>query len=136
MVICLERVADLHIAQLIPLLLTVSCSSKIQIGFSFLVPVHLGSPGQRAVKRVCVCGQHDGLCPFWQPARSIFTVLLCCVFFFEQINPLSLPTPTISPLGLRRQNSIDPTGSFSATRTLSTALLLFSTRGPKPPIHE
>ena len=34
--------------------LTVSCFSKIQIGFTFLVPAHLGSPGQRAVKRVCV----------------------------------------------------------------------------------
>ena len=42
-------------AQLMPLPLTVSCSSKIQIGFIFLVPAHLGSPGQRAVKRVCVC---------------------------------------------------------------------------------
>ena len=42
-------------AQLIPLTLAVSCSSKIQIGFTFLVPAHLGSPGQRAVKRVCVC---------------------------------------------------------------------------------
>ena len=31
------------------------CSSKIQIGFTFLVPAHLGSPGQRAIKRVCVC---------------------------------------------------------------------------------
>ena len=55
MVICLERGADLHIAQLMPLPLTVSCSSKIQIGFTFLVPAHPGSPGQRAVKRVCVC---------------------------------------------------------------------------------
>ena len=55
MVICLERGADLHMAQLIPLPLTDSCSSKIQIGFTFLVPVHLGSPGQRDVKRVCVC---------------------------------------------------------------------------------
>jgi len=55
MVICLERGADLHMAQLMPLLLTVSCSSKIQIGFTFLVLAHLGSPGQRAVKRVCVC---------------------------------------------------------------------------------
>ena len=35
--------------------LTVSCFSKIQIGFIFLVPTHLGSPGQRAIKRVCVC---------------------------------------------------------------------------------
>jgi len=38
-----------------PLPLTVSCFSKIQIGFTFLVPAHLGSPGQRAVKRVFVC---------------------------------------------------------------------------------
>ena len=40
-----------------PLPLTVSCFSKIQIGFTFLVPAHPGSPGQKAVKRVraCVC---------------------------------------------------------------------------------
>ena len=53
-VICLEQGADLHMAQLVPLPLTVSCFSKIQIGFTFLVPAHPGSPGQRAVKRVCV----------------------------------------------------------------------------------
>ena len=46
---------DLHMAQLMPLPLTVSCFSKIQIGFTFLVSAHLGSPGQRAVKQVCVC---------------------------------------------------------------------------------
>jgi len=50
-----EQRADLHMSQLMPLTLTVSCFSKIQIGFTFLVPAHLGSPGQRAVKRVCVC---------------------------------------------------------------------------------
>ena len=55
MVVCLEQGADLHMAQLMPLPLTVSCFSKIQIGFTFLVPTHLGSPGKRAVKRVCVC---------------------------------------------------------------------------------
>jgi len=54
-VICLERGADLHMAQLMPLPLTVSCFSKIQIVFTFLVRAHPGSPGQRAVKRVCVC---------------------------------------------------------------------------------
>jgi len=54
-VICLERGADLHMAQLMPLPLTVSCFSKIQIGFTFLVLAHLCSPGKRAVKRVCVC---------------------------------------------------------------------------------
>ena len=57
MVICLERGADVHMAQLMPLPLTVSCFSKIQIGFTFLVPAHLGSPGQRAVKLVCVVGK-------------------------------------------------------------------------------
>ena len=55
MVICLERGADLHMAQLMPLSLTVSCYGKIQIGFPFLVPSHPGSPGKRATKRVCVC---------------------------------------------------------------------------------
>ena len=53
MVICLERGADLHMAHLMPLPLTVSCFSKILIGFTFLVRAHLGSPGQRA----CVCVQ-------------------------------------------------------------------------------
>jgi len=52
-VICLERGADLHMAQLMPLPLTVSCFSKIHTGFTFLVPAHLGTPGQRAIKR-CV----------------------------------------------------------------------------------
>jgi len=40
-------------AQLMPLPLTVSCFSKIQIGFTFLAPAHPNSAGQRAVKRVC-----------------------------------------------------------------------------------
>jgi len=47
-VICLERRADLHVAQLMPLPLTVCSFSKIQIGFTFLVPANLGSPGKRA----------------------------------------------------------------------------------------
>ena len=55
MVVCLERGANLHMAQLMPLPLTVSCFNKIQIGFTFLVLAHLGSPGKRAIKRVCVC---------------------------------------------------------------------------------
>ena len=70
MVICLERDADLHMAQLMPLPLTVSCFSKIQIAFTFLVPAHPGSPEKRAVKRarVCVCV----FVYFW----------LFCIFFF------------------------------------------------------
>ena len=54
MVICLEQDAYLHMAQLMPLPLTVSCFSKIQIGFTFLVLAHLGSPRKRATKRVFV----------------------------------------------------------------------------------
>jgi len=56
-VVCLEQGADLHMAQLIPLPLIVSCFSKIQIGFTFLVPADPGSPGQRAVnnnKQICI----------------------------------------------------------------------------------
>ena len=55
MVICLERDADMHMAKLMPLPLTVSCFSKIQIGFTFLVLAHPGSPRKKAVKRMCVC---------------------------------------------------------------------------------
>ena len=55
MVICLERGADLHMSQLMPLPRTVSCFSKIQIGFTFLVPTHPRSPRQRIVNRLCVC---------------------------------------------------------------------------------
>jgi len=49
---CLGWDADLHMAQLMTLPLTVSCFSKIQVGFSFLVPAHPGSPRQRAIKWV------------------------------------------------------------------------------------
>ena len=53
-VICLQRGVDFHMAQLMPLPLTVFCFSKIWISFTSLVPAP-GNPGQRAVKRVCVC---------------------------------------------------------------------------------
>jgi len=61
----------LHMAQLnelMPLPLTVSCFSIIQTGFTFLVPAHPGSPGQRAVKRVCVC-----VCIYMDRCRSYET---------------------------------------------------------------
>jgi len=45
-VVSLQHGADLHMAQLMPLPLTVSCFSKIQIGFISLVPAHLGNPGK------------------------------------------------------------------------------------------
>ena len=84
MVICLERGAHLHMAQLMPLPLTVSCFSKIQIGFTFLVPAHLGSPGQRAVKWVfrlstaavacVVCRRYQSIAGAQQQLRAVS----CC----------------------------------------------------------
>jgi len=75
----------LHMAQLIPLPLTVCCFSKIQIGFTFLVPAHLGSPGKRAVKRECVCV--CVYCHAWHRHQedSLFTVLLCDCYFSEYL---------------------------------------------------
>ena len=70
MVICLQQGADLHLAQLMPLPLTVSCFSKIQIGSTFLVPAHLGSPGKRAVKQMCVCVSSSYLVPLFLEAKQ------------------------------------------------------------------
>ena len=72
MVICLERGADLHMAQVMPLPLTVSCFSKIQIGFTFLVPAHPGCPGQ-LTQVVPDKGPLNGVC-------LLFQILLCCKF--------------------------------------------------------
>ena len=62
MVICLELGVDLRMAQLMPLPLTVSCFSKIQIGFAFLVPAHPGSCGKGPLNR-CVCVCHFSVVP-------------------------------------------------------------------------
>ena len=89
-VICLERGADLHVAQLMSLPLTVSCFSKIRIGFTFLVPAHLGSPGKRAVKWVCVyCLFASGCWPVFCHAiinkywlidwvLTVLLIFICC----------------------------------------------------------
>ena len=74
MAICLEWGADLHMAQLMPLPLTVACFSKIQIGFAFLVPAHLCSPGKRAIKRVCVLFT---LIPYTGPKILFWNLTLC-----------------------------------------------------------
>ena len=77
-VICLERGADLHMAQLMPLLLTVSCFSKIQIGFAFLIPAHPGSPGEGSVQRVCVCAcMRVHVHPLRRPSTSSSSLLHC-----------------------------------------------------------
>jgi len=85
MVICQERGADLHMVQLMPLPLTVSCFSKIQFGFTFLVPAHPGSPGKRAVKRVFVVGS------FYTRNEALVVVNLITAASCNQ--PLSVERP-------------------------------------------
>ena len=69
MVICLEQGADLHIAQLMSLPLTVSCFNKIQIGFTFQLPADPGSPGKGPLNG-CVCKGGNVTFAGWQ-------VILC-----------------------------------------------------------
>ena len=99
MVVCLEQGADLHMVQLMPLPLTVSCFSKIQIGFTFLVPAQPGSPGRRAVKRVCVC-----VCT---------EIILHCVSVRNQLQQWTNLCTNFSPKkwGRRRPRPTKPLGS-------------------------
>ena len=83
MVICLEQGADLHMAQLMPLPLTVSCFSKIQIGFTFLVPAHPGSPGRGPLNGclfLCVC-----VCVCVCVSVSVSVSVCLCVYMLRQL---------------------------------------------------
>jgi len=97
-VICLERGADLHMAQLMPLPLTISCFSKIQIGFTFLVPAHTGSPGKGPLDGcvcVCVC-----VCVCMRACmRACVSVLhewrLCVWHCWKELKHLNLNVPVV-----------------------------------------
>ena len=107
-VICLKRGADLHMAQLLPLPLTVSCFSKIQIGFTFLVPAHLGSPGKRVVKRVCVCQ--------WILKYFYYLAHSKNLWLIDVYVTTSAPSPSGLPL---RKKNYDQQASFLQTRQAS-----------------
>ena len=125
MVICLERCADLHMAQLMPLPLTVSCFSKIQIGFTFLVPAHLGSPGKRALTRLRLCmllaaGSHYGsngssLEPWWTADTwdKFRRETYCFIEFYSQHRvkciKVSFATSIFHCSGARRLRSMEIT---------------------------
>jgi len=64
-----------------PLPFTVSCFSKIHIGFTYLVPAHPGSPEQRAVKRVCVC-VCVCVCDWLNGFPGLFLLILLSIFVF------------------------------------------------------
>jgi len=79
MVVCLGRGADLHMAQLMPLTLTVFCFSKIQIGFTFLVPAHPSNPRQSpegCEMDVCVCLYYGSLVFFFADLKSCIVLFL------------------------------------------------------------
>ena len=84
-VICLQRDADLHIAQLMPLPRTVSCFSKIQIGFTFLVPAHLGSPGKGPLNWCVYCCMYLLLCAYQINNNNNKSV--CFVHVFKMQKP-------------------------------------------------
>ena len=86
---CCLRGAVLHMAQLMPLPLTVSWFSKIRTGFTFLVPAHLGSPGKRAVKCVCVC-----VCVCARACVCMCVLMHSCVCFqyFQAVEFNSIPS--------------------------------------------
>jgi len=65
MVVCLELGADMHMAQLMPLPLTVSCFSKIQIALPFWYRLTRVVPEKGPLNGcvcVCVCQWYHGLC--------------------------------------------------------------------------
>jgi len=73
-VICPERGADLHMAQLMPLPLTVSCFSKIQTGLPFWYRLTRVVP-EKGPLNGCVCIQ---CCPAWQLVSCMIDCD-CCV---------------------------------------------------------
>ena len=99
MVISPQQGADLHTAQLTPLSLTVPRFRKIQIGFTFLALACPGSPGKRAVKRVCVCvQQHNAIRIISLTTLTLvmsalpFSALMC-----STVSPPLLDSSTLAP---------------------------------------
>ena len=96
--------------------LTLSCFSKIETGFTFLVPAHSGSPGKRAVKWVCVC------------------VCFCCVrFTFFHTKPRDWLGET-SPKGptLCRGWDVKPQLNQSSTRLFDCVYVARSSSTGRP----
>jgi len=81
MVICLEQGADLHIAQLMPLLLTVSCFNKIQIGLPFWYRLTRVVP-EKGPFDGCVCVLIGSNHHKWDELLHCGPCYLCESFFF------------------------------------------------------
>jgi len=79
-VICLKRGADLHIAQLMLLPLTVSCFTKIQIGFTFWYRLTWVVPDKGSLNSVCVCVR---VCVRVRVRVRVCVIFLCCTMLCE-----------------------------------------------------
>jgi len=123
-VICLERDADLHMAQLMPLPLTVSCFSKIQISFTFLVPAHPGSPGKGAV---CVTVVTDRQTDHATSVAVAYLCTACTRCGLETCSHIDTKTHTYHPHWAPSTNTNPPfdlltlgsTQAYSMRRTIS-----------------
>jgi len=113
----------LHMAQLMPLPLTVSCFSKIQIGFTSLVPAHLGSPGKRAVKRVCVCVCNYILSLLITNTSVTVTEFSSLVNFKDKIQNMSSFSNSCSLWPIQLPNRRQTTGERCKKRRMYTFLL-------------
>jgi len=99
-----------------PLPLPVFCFSKIQIGFTFLVPAHLGSPG-KGLLNVCVCFfvirlySNCNSCSFLRDCWSVFHIFSCfCLCFIQQIQH---PTASLIARVATAQDEITGDGTTS-----------------------
>jgi len=92
MVICLEQGADLHMTQRISLPLTVSCFSKIQIGFTFLVPAHPGRGRQRVCVCMCVCILENSVVFAVNLLIVMINMVFSCLLYFVCVFTGFLPT--------------------------------------------
>ena len=88
MIMCLGQGADLHMAQLMPLPLTISCSSKSRLVFpSWFYFSGAGSPrlsrteSKRAVKQMCACVYVSWLNWYHWPAAVTISAQNCFVSF-------------------------------------------------------
>ena len=90
------------------------CFSKIQIGFTFLVPAHLGSPGKRAAKRMCVC-----VCVVGHTTKQMKHGSLCNIQIWW-------PLVENVALGLRLRATFSTSGSLYLDMRLTTVHHLYN----------
>ena len=132
MVICLER-GGLAYVPADATVLSVSCLSKIQIGFTILVLAHPGSPGQRAIKRVCVCAcvlpiSNTTTLPCWLFCRTSPRAVAV-----SRVLPPSVPPAVVA----HPPRDVDELGRRPPTLTLTAGDIDHATRQSprRPPPH-